>query len=58
MGYTLFLFNTVGVGVFWAVWGVYGFWWALVYGFFWPIWLGYRAALFFLTQSLGPILGA
>ena len=35
---------SVGVGVFWAVWGVKGFWWALAYGAFWPVWLGYHLA--------------
>lgn len=47
----------MGLGVFWAVWGVHGFFWALLYGFFWPVWFGYRAALYLLAQSLGPIVG-
>lgn len=38
----------VAYGVFWYVWGVYGFWWGLVYGAFWPIWVGYRLASYFL----------
>jgi hypothetical protein len=33
-----------GLGVWWYVWGVKGFWWGLLYGFFWPIWLGYHVA--------------
>lgn len=49
---------SVGVGVFWAVWGVYGFWWGLLYGFFWPVWAGYHLALYLLSRALGPILGA
>lgn len=34
----------VGVGVFWYVWGVKGFWWGTLYGVFWTIWVGYRLA--------------
>ena len=41
----------VGIGVFWYVWGLYGFWWGLLYGFFWMIWAGYR-----LAQYLLPII--
>jgi len=48
----------VGLGVFWGVWGVYGFWWGLLYGFFWPVWFGYRLAMYLLTSALGPIFGA
>lgn len=32
------------VGVFWALWGPYGFWWALLYAAFWPVWFGFRLA--------------
>ena len=37
-----------GVGVFWYVWGLYGFWWGLLYGIFWHVWGGYRLAEFLL----------
>lgn len=39
----------VGFGVFWFVWGVHGFFWALLYGAFWPLWVGYRVAALFLA---------
>lgn len=39
----------IGLGVFWGIWGVYGFWWGLLYGLFWPVWFGYRAALYLST---------
>lgn len=39
---------SVAGGVWWYVWGVYGFWWGLLYGFFWPVWVGYRLAAYFL----------
>lgn len=37
---------TVGIawGVFWFIWGHYGFWWGVLYGLFWPIWVGFRMA--------------
>ena len=34
----------VSIGVFWYVWGVYGFWWGLLYGGFWEVWVGFRLA--------------
>ena len=34
----------VGLGVFWFVWGHYGFWWGVLYGLCWPVWAGYRLA--------------
>lgn len=37
------------MGVFWYVWGLYGFWWGLAYGLFWQIWLGYRIAAYVLS---------
>lgn len=58
IAYPLIGVSGIGLGVFWAVWGFYGFWWGLLYGIFWPIWFGYRAALYLLVQSLGPIFGA
>ena len=39
---------SVAIGVFWFVWGHYGFWWGILYGLFWPVWLGYRLAHFIL----------
>jgi len=39
-----FPFVSVGLGVFWFVWGAKGFWWGLWYGAFWPSWVGYRLA--------------
>lgn len=57
IAYPLIGVSGMGLGVFWAVWGVHGFFWALLYGFFWPVWFGYRAALYLLAQSLGPIVG-
>jgi len=42
---------SVAGGVFWYVWGVYGFWWGLLYGFFWPVWVGYRMAWYFLGMQ-------
>lgn len=37
-----------GLGVFWHVWSLYGFWWGLLYGIGWGPWLGYRVALWLL----------
>lgn len=34
----------IGIGVSWAVYPVYGFWWAVAYGLCWEIWIGYRVA--------------
>lgn len=48
----------IGLGVFWAVWGVHGFFWGVLYGFFWPIWVGYHLALCLLQPALGPVFGA
>lgn len=39
----------VAIGVFWYVWGVYGFWWALVYALCWPEWIGFRLAAYLLA---------
>ena len=39
----------IGAGVFWAVWGKYGFWWALLYGTLWETWFGYRLASWLLS---------
>lgn len=36
----------IGLGVWWFVWGVKGFWWGVLYGLCWPIWIGYRLAAF------------
>ncbi len=40
---------SVGLGVWWAVWDVYGFWWGLLYGLFWHEWVGYRLATFLVS---------
>jgi len=36
--------GSIGLGVMWAVWGHYGFWWGLLYGLGWVPWVGYRMA--------------
>lgn len=36
----------VGLGVFWFIWGHYGFWWGVLYGLFWPLWAGFKLAAF------------
>ena len=41
-------FAAIGVGVWWYVWGIYGFAWGVLYGVFWQIWVGYRLALYLL----------
>jgi hypothetical protein len=33
-----------GLGVFWNIWGAYGFWWGVLYGLWWPTWVGYWLA--------------
>lgn len=38
----------VGIGVFWHVWSLHGFWWGLAYGIFWQVWVGYRLAVYLL----------
>jgi hypothetical protein len=38
----------VAIGVWWYVWGLYGFWWGVLYGLFFPVWLGFRLAEFLL----------
>lgn len=38
----------VGIGVWWFVWGVKGFWWGVLYGICWEIWGGYRLAAYLL----------
>jgi len=40
----------LGSGVFWFVWGYYGFWWGILYGLFWPMWIGYRIAEYLLAK--------
>jgi len=40
---------SVSIGVWWYVWGIYGFWWGVCYGFFWPVWLGFRLAAYALA---------
>lgn len=37
----------IGFGVFWHVWGAYGFWWGLWYAAVWPAWFGLRVAALF-----------
>jgi hypothetical protein len=44
-------FGGVGLGVWWAIWGLKGFWWGVLYGMFWPIWIGYRLAMWLWHQS-------
>jgi hypothetical protein len=39
----------VGLGVWWFVWGVKGFWWGVWYGMFWPVWAGYHLAIALTT---------
>jgi hypothetical protein len=39
----------ISAGVFWYVWGLYGFLWGLCYGMFWEFWAGYRLAAYLLT---------
>lgn len=36
--------TSVSIGVFWYVWGAWGFWWGVLCGLGWPVWLGYRLA--------------
>lgn len=36
----------VGLGVWWFIWGKYGFWWGVLYGAFWPVWGGWHLAAF------------
>ena len=43
-------FAAIGVGVWWYVWGLYGFWWGVLYGTCWQIWVGYRLAVYLLTH--------
>ena len=44
----LTLQTSVTFGVWWNVWGVYGFWWGVWYGLFWEIWVGYKLSEFLL----------
>jgi hypothetical protein len=39
---------SIAIGVWWYVWGAYGFWWGVLYGLFWPIWLGFRIAAYLI----------
>jgi hypothetical protein len=39
----------IGIGIWWYVWGIYGFWWGALYGIGWPIWVGFRLAKYLLT---------
>lgn len=43
------IWSGAGWGFMWAVWDVYGFWWALLYGAFWPIWVSYHFARWMLA---------
>lgn len=45
---TATLASGVGFGVWWYVWGLYGFWWGVLYGVFWQVWAGYRLAMHLL----------
>jgi hypothetical protein len=36
----------IAFGVFWHIWGIYGFWWGLLYGFFWVLWVGYKLSAY------------
>lgn len=38
----------INLGVFWYVWGLYGFWWGVLYGIGAPVWIGFRIASYFL----------
>jgi len=40
---------SVGLGILWRVWDLYGFWWGLLYGMFWEVWIGYRFATWMLA---------
>lgn len=40
----------IGIGVWWFVWHLYGFWWGVLYGLFWPVWIGYRLAAWLLPR--------
>lgn len=42
----------LAIGIWWYVWGIYGFWWGVCYGLFWPIWVGYRVAAYLLGVHL------
>lgn len=42
--------GAIGVGVFWFIWGHYGFWWGVLYGLSWPFWVGYKLAAFLVTR--------
>lgn len=43
-----FITIEIGVGVWWYVWGLYGFWWGALYGIGWEVWVGYRLASYLL----------
>lgn len=38
------------LGVWWFVWGKFGFWWGVLYGLFWQVWIGYRLAAWLLGE--------
>ena len=46
-----FLSLEVGIGVWWFVWGVKGFWWGVLYGIGWETWLGYHLAIWLMGAS-------
>ena len=45
---TVYGYPSLGLGIWWYVWGVKGFWWGVLYGLCWPIWVGYRLAQYLL----------
>ena len=32
----------IGIGAWWHIWGIYGFWWGMLYGVFWEVWVGIK----------------
>jgi hypothetical protein len=36
----------IGIGVWWYIWGTYGFWWGVLYGVFWEVWVGFKLATY------------
>ena len=39
----------IGIGVWWYIWGLYGFWWGILYGLFWEVWAGIKLAHYLVT---------
>lgn len=41
--------SAISIGVWWGVWGLYGFWWGILYGLFWEFILGFKLAAWLLA---------